>query len=274
VEFDAGGKSWGSASIQQSAHDIPRLKFDFLRSAIGNSGPKVLEVGCSGGRHISALQAIWPDRTYVGCDIDTGSLGQGSRNHPQVRFVAVDGHHLPFADETFDAVYCMDYLEHVEDPVQASGEMARVLKKGGILSVFCPCEGNPWTLYRGFERVFGFNVKKPAAGHIQSYTSQQVIGLFTARGLKSTQVRFSYHLIGHAGDFFLFLLVYLNRRIADMWWSANKYYHEESGRPRSPVVRVFNYMLAGVNFVAYWESKLLHRVPFLSAGTHVRLQKS
>lgn len=272
-DFEAGGKSWGSGAIDQKAYDLPRLKFDFLRKVMQPAGPRILEVGCSGGRHIGGLQAIWPEREYVGCDIDTASLKDARAMHPGIEFVAVDGHNLPFPDGSFDAVYCMDYLEHVEDPTQASSEMCRVLKQDGVMSVFCPCEANAWTWHWGFARVFGFNVKKPATGHIQSYTYQQLIEFFTRRGLKSKEVRFSYHLIGHTGDFFLFLMIYLNKRIADMWWSANKYYHHESDKPKRLSVRVFNLLLSSVNFLSYWESRILHRVPFLSIGTHVRLEK-
>lgn len=44
-----------------------------------------------------------------------------------------DAGDLPFPDETFDAVSCLEALEFMPDPVRVLGEMARVLRPGGIL---------------------------------------------------------------------------------------------------------------------------------------------
>lgn len=35
-------------------------------------------------------------------------------------------------DETFDAVMCIEVLEHVPDPISAMKELTRVLKKEGL----------------------------------------------------------------------------------------------------------------------------------------------
>ena len=273
TSFDPSDWTWGHCSIRSSGRDLPRLKFDFLRNAIAEQGGHVLEVGCSGARHLSALQSLDSNRVYVGCDIDVHSILDGRQAHPKINFVVADGMRLPFRDEAFDATYCMDYLEHVEDPRQAVREMARILKKGGVLSAFVPCEGNGWTLYRAFSRIFGFNVKRPAGGHIQSFTDKQVIALLREQGLRLTRVRYSYHLLGHAGDFVLFLLVYLNKKVATLWWSGNKYYYGEADRPKNLLVRVFNQLLSVANLFAYLESKAFHRIRYLSAGIHVNCRK-
>lgn len=46
--------------------------------------------------------------------------------------VACDGHSLPFADESFDAVVAQAVLEHVADPHRVVAEMHRVLRPGGV----------------------------------------------------------------------------------------------------------------------------------------------
>jgi SAM-dependent methyltransferase len=47
-------------------------------------------------------------------------------------FFEVDIEHLPFADQTYDFVFCSHVLEHLEDPAQAMRELMRVGKRGYI----------------------------------------------------------------------------------------------------------------------------------------------
>lgn len=51
---------------------------------------------------------------------------------PGVDLVA-DAHHIPFADESVDAIFSLAVLEHVEDPYRVVAEMMRVLKPGGVM---------------------------------------------------------------------------------------------------------------------------------------------
>jgi len=66
---------------------------------------------------------------YLGPGVEPGCLVDGIRHE--------DVEHLSFGDAGFDAVVSMDVLEHVNDPVRAIEETARVLKPGGefLLSV-------------------------------------------------------------------------------------------------------------------------------------------
>ena len=59
---------------------------------------------------------------------------------------------LPFGDQSFDYVTCLEGLEHIENPQQAMREFARVLKPGGHLIVSVPNilnveERLKWLLY-------------------------------------------------------------------------------------------------------------------------------
>lgn len=65
---------------------------------------------------------------YTGVDIEAGK---------NVDIVA-SGHDLPFKDETFDLVLCMNTLEHDDTFWLTVAEMKRVLKKGGILFIEVP----------------------------------------------------------------------------------------------------------------------------------------
>lgn len=47
-------------------------------------------------------------------------------------FLQADIHNIPFADKTFDFVYCSHVLEHVDDPQQVCEEIMRIGKRGYI----------------------------------------------------------------------------------------------------------------------------------------------
>jgi SAM-dependent methyltransferase len=49
----------------------------------------------------------------------------------EARFVVARGQQLPFADETFDGVLCMNALHHMPSYVEALREIYRILKPGG-----------------------------------------------------------------------------------------------------------------------------------------------
>lgn len=57
--------------------------------------------------------------------------------YPSTDVVGV-GEKLPFADNSFDAVFSFSVLEHVKDPFRCAREIARVLKAGGVLYCSVP----------------------------------------------------------------------------------------------------------------------------------------
>jgi SAM-dependent methyltransferase len=57
--------------------------------------------------------------------------------------VAGDALSLPFADDRFDAVWCIHVLHHLVDPPVALSEMARILRPGGHLVLAETVDDNP-----------------------------------------------------------------------------------------------------------------------------------
>ncbi len=52
--------------------------------------------------------------------------------------IRCDGQNLPFRDNLFDTIICIDVIEHVPNPQQMIKELVRVLKPGGILILSTP----------------------------------------------------------------------------------------------------------------------------------------
>jgi SAM-dependent methyltransferase len=70
---------------------------------------------------------------------------RSARDHTQKPgFLQAEIRGLPFADDTFDFVYTMGTIEHIDDQVASLREIERVLKAGGIAIVGVP---HKWDLF-------------------------------------------------------------------------------------------------------------------------------
>lgn len=88
----------------------------------------ILEIGSrqeKNQRGMANLRSLFPKSKYLGVDMRSG---------PGVDKV-VNGNKLPFADASFDAILCLETLEHADKPWEVAGEIQRVLKKDGVALV-------------------------------------------------------------------------------------------------------------------------------------------
>jgi ubiquinone/menaquinone biosynthesis C-methylase UbiE len=102
------------------------------------AGALVLDVGCGSASYTQWI-ARWTRATVVASDLTPALLEKARDVVPgNVRLMGADAAHLPFPDETFDAVVGNAILHHL--PLElAVPEMLRVLKPGGR---FCFAEPN------------------------------------------------------------------------------------------------------------------------------------
>jgi 2-polyprenyl-6-hydroxyphenyl methylase/3-demethylubiquinone-9 3-methyltransferase len=95
---------------------------------------RALDVGCGGG--LLAEEFARLGCQVAGIDPSAPSIAtaraHASRSGLAIAYQVGVGERLPFADASFDLVYCCDVLEHVSDVEQVIAETARVLKPGGI----------------------------------------------------------------------------------------------------------------------------------------------
>jgi SAM-dependent methyltransferase len=79
-------------------------------------------------------------------DIDP-AVTTHEKEFPNLTAVVADIRKMPFAENSFDAVYCISVLEHVgDDPMESFNECMRVLKPGGhfYLTVDVSIEPSPY----------------------------------------------------------------------------------------------------------------------------------
>jgi ubiquinone/menaquinone biosynthesis C-methylase UbiE len=116
----------------------------FAELATGWQGGRSLDFGCGGGGLTYRLAEV--SREAVGIDLDDAKLEFARRQADRLGatnadFVCYDGKALPFADESFDSILCVDVIEHLPNPERFVTEFVRVLKPGGKLLLSF---GPPW----------------------------------------------------------------------------------------------------------------------------------
>ena len=96
---------------------------------------RLLDLGCGPGTTLQALQRRLPGAALAGGDLAGRMLTQARRRLRQggivVSLLQLDARHLPFADQSFDAVTGHSFLYLVDDARAVLDEVRRVLRPGG-----------------------------------------------------------------------------------------------------------------------------------------------
>ncbi|WP_306606396.1 bifunctional 2-polyprenyl-6-hydroxyphenol methylase/3-demethylubiquinol 3-O-methyltransferase UbiG [Azonexus sp.] len=125
---------WDPNSEFKPLHDINPLRLGWINSCVPLKGKRVLDVGCGGGLLSEGMAALGADVT--GIDLSDKPLGVArlhlleSGHKVDYRKVSVEA----LADEmpgAFDAVTCLEMLEHVPNPSSVITACARLVKPGG-----------------------------------------------------------------------------------------------------------------------------------------------
>jgi len=126
-QFDVGAERWFlSQPLTRALESIP--------------APLVLDVATGTGRLPRALlrQPTFEGRV-IGLDLSRCMLREAVRRTAQfanhLTYIWQDARRLPFDDETFDAVTCLEALEFTPNPRAVMAELVRVLRPGKILLV-------------------------------------------------------------------------------------------------------------------------------------------
>jgi SAM-dependent methyltransferase len=103
----------------------------------------LLDVGCNVGAFLKHCRGVFPNMRLAGVEINPEALEAARRNVPDADLHASGAENLPFADESFDCVTCIEVLEHIPADLRARSlaEMRRVLRPAGRLALRVPHAG-------------------------------------------------------------------------------------------------------------------------------------
>lgn len=175
------------------------------------AGDKVLDAGCGNGRLSEIFQKIKAD--YIGVDSSSSIIRLARRMYPAEKFVLGEIINLPFAENSFDAVFSVAVFQHIpskELRLKALASIQRVLKPKGIFIM------TNWNLWQNqfkslrfkynFRKIFGLNKMdfndflkpwKSPFGHVlaerylHAYKREEIENLLKESGFKILKNYFS-----------------------------------------------------------------------------------
>jgi len=169
-------RQWAKALTRTPLHPQWLLGRRAIPSGLARSSGMLLDIGAAD----RWIEPLLPETvSYVALDYPpTGQALYGAKPH-----VFGDAAQLPFGDDSFDVVTCLEVLEHVADPAQVLMGIARVLKAEGRAWISMPF------LYPLHDAPFDF----------QRYTEYGLRRDMRRAGLTVVSLRKSGHAIRAAG---------------------------------------------------------------------------
>jgi 2-polyprenyl-6-hydroxyphenyl methylase/3-demethylubiquinone-9 3-methyltransferase len=127
---------WDPQGPQKALHALNPARLGYVAARTTLRGARVLDVGCGGGLLSEALAGEGAEVTALDLAPDLLKI---ARLHGLESGVKVDYRQMPVEalaaemPESFDAITCMEMLEHVPDPASVLRACATLLKPGGQL---------------------------------------------------------------------------------------------------------------------------------------------
>ena len=154
---------------------------------------RALDLPCGPGLASEALRRL-------GFEVTAADLDEQVFAGSEIRFEKVDlDLPLPFSDASFELVHCGDGIEHLESPIRALRELARVLAPGGSLLLTTPNYGS---LERRLRFLLSGSLAKPLPradtgvargerghGHLSPLTLTQLCWMAERAGLALVSAR-------------------------------------------------------------------------------------
>lgn len=144
--YDRVADQWWSDDIRwvRTLKNLVPGRLRWFDARIDWQGRDVLDLGCAGGFMAEALAQR--GARVTGIDPAAEAI-HAARAHARLSGLRIGydigvGEALPYDDAAFDAVVCVDVLEHVTDLNKVLSQVARVLRPGGLF-LFDTINRNP-----------------------------------------------------------------------------------------------------------------------------------
>jgi ubiquinone/menaquinone biosynthesis C-methylase UbiE len=171
VDYDSVAASFDKRYERSDYAQVSKLLLEFVEGADGN----ILEVGCGTGHWLGELAGHTIHA--IGIDPSRGMLEEAARSRTSASIVQGRAEMLPWADNSFDRLFCVNSFHHFQDKEGFVSEAARVLRPGGRIVIvgLDPHTGlDKWWLYDYFPQVLDIDrARYPSTGAIRKMFQSQ-----------------------------------------------------------------------------------------------------
>ncbi len=133
------GRWWDPEGEFRTLHDINPARVELVDQRIGLHGKRVADVGCGGGLLSEAMARRGAEVTGIDMSaevLDVARLHLLESGPLQLTYLHISAEDLAQdSPGSFDAVTCMELLEHVPDPASLITACARLVKPSGSVIV-------------------------------------------------------------------------------------------------------------------------------------------
>ena len=168
--------------------------FGFARTEVFDLLParmdRVLELGCGSGATLGALRAAGRCKWTTGVELVASAAREAEKSVDEVHVGDIEKMDLAAKLGTYDAILCLDVLEHLVDPWSAVRRLGELLVPGGVLVASIPNVRNvrvvaPLVLFGQWRYTDQGQLDRT---HVRFFTRESAIELVACGGLEVDRV--------------------------------------------------------------------------------------
>lgn len=164
-----------------------KRRFEEVSKVIEKVKDAVLDIGSNDGTFSKVILDKTGTERLTGIDVVKKTVDWANKHWKttgKMAFRVADAHNLPFDNDSFGAVFALEMLEHVFDPLKVLKEARRVLKKGGYGVFLVPSDSNLFKFVWFLWLKFYPRGKIWRHTHIQTYRGNYLPRIVEKAGFK------------------------------------------------------------------------------------------
>ncbi|WP_102274836.1 class I SAM-dependent methyltransferase [Cytobacillus massiliigabonensis] len=133
-QWDERSSGWNSMSKEMWESGSRKEIAPFFSKYVTSKGT-VCDLGCGDGYGSFKLAELGYIVTGIDVSEEMIHKARGTNEGNTAQFIKGDILHLPFENDSFDAVLAINSLEWTEDPIKVIKEIQRIVKPGGLACI-------------------------------------------------------------------------------------------------------------------------------------------